>query len=90
FGELAAINGMHLQRLTRVKTKIDKPEDKRLMMEFGYLSSLPNESILVIEEANQQGYTNDGFQASGDRFSRATITSLHLWPFRQCPPLRDC
>jgi tRNA1Val (adenine37-N6)-methyltransferase len=57
FIELAAINGMHLQRLTRVKTKIDKTEDKRLMMEFGYLSSLPNETVLVIEEANQQGYT---------------------------------
>lgn len=49
FIELAAKNSLYMQKLTRVKTKIDKQE-KRLLIEMGFEKVLVSENDFVIQE----------------------------------------
>jgi tRNA1Val (adenine37-N6)-methyltransferase len=61
FRELAEAKGLHLRRLTRVKTTPEKPE-KRLLMQFGFTAKPQvSESILIIEKdnLNAQHYTEE-------------------------------
>lgn len=61
FRELAEAKGLHLRRLTRVKTTPEKPE-KRVLMQFGFTGKRQvSESTLVIEKdnLNAQHYTDE-------------------------------
>ena len=61
FREMAEAKGLHLRRITRVKTTPEKPE-KRLLMQFGFTAkSQVSESTLVIEKdnLNAQHYTDE-------------------------------
>jgi tRNA1Val (adenine37-N6)-methyltransferase len=61
FREMAEAKGLHLRRLTRVKTTPEKPE-KRLLMQFGFTAKPQvSESTLIIEKDNQnaQHYTDE-------------------------------
>ncbi|HET6990335.1 MAG TPA: methyltransferase [Bacteroidia bacterium] len=61
FREMAEAKGLHLRRLTRVKTTPEKTE-KRLLMQFGFTAKPQvSESTLVIEKdnLNAQHYTEE-------------------------------
>jgi tRNA1Val (adenine37-N6)-methyltransferase len=61
FREMAEAKGLHLRRLTRVKTTPEKPE-KRVLMQFGFTAKPQvSESTLVIEKdnLNAQNYTDE-------------------------------
>ncbi len=61
FREMAEVKGLHLRRLTRVKTTPEKAE-KRLLMQFGFTAKPQvSESVLVIEKdnLNAQHYTEE-------------------------------
>ncbi len=61
FRELAEAKGLHLRRLTRVKTTPEKTE-KRLLMQFGFTAKPQiSESTLIIEKdnLNAQNYSDE-------------------------------
>jgi tRNA1Val (adenine37-N6)-methyltransferase len=61
FREMAEAKGLHLRRITRVKTTPEKTE-KRLLMQFGFTAKPQvSESILIIEKdnLNAQHYTDE-------------------------------
>lgn len=58
FYEKAMLNKLYCTRLTRVKTKIDKPE-KRLMMEFSRHMKVIEEDEIVIQET--ENYFTDQY-----------------------------
>lgn len=61
FREMAEAKGLHLRRLTRVKTTPEKAE-KRLLMQFGFTAKPQvSESTLIIEKdnLNAQNYTDE-------------------------------
>jgi tRNA1Val (adenine37-N6)-methyltransferase len=61
FKEMAEEKGLHLRRLTRVKTTPEKTE-KRLLMQFGFTAKPQvSESTLVLEKdnLNAQHYTDE-------------------------------
>jgi tRNA1Val (adenine37-N6)-methyltransferase len=70
FIELAAENGLHLRRITRVRSTPDKTE-KRLLMQFGF-SAKPqvSESVLVMEKDPQvrHSYTDEYKELTRDYY----------------------
>lgn len=61
FREMAEAKGLHLRRITRVKTTPEKTE-KRFLMQFGFISKPQvSESTLIIEQdnLNAQHYTEE-------------------------------
>lgn len=70
FREMAEAKGLHLRRLTRVKTTPEKPE-KRLLMQFGFTAKPQvSESTLVIEKdnLNAQHYTGEYVELTKDYY----------------------
>ena len=52
FRELAEAKSFHLSKLLRVRTRLDKDEEKRQIMQFEFHPSEFSESTLVIEKRN--------------------------------------
>jgi tRNA1Val (adenine37-N6)-methyltransferase len=70
FREMAEAKGLHLRRLTRVKTTAEKPE-KRLLMQFGFTAKPQvSESSLIIEKdnLNAQHYTEEYVELTKDYY----------------------
>ena len=59
FRELAEQKGLHLSKLLRVRTRLDKEEEKRHLMQFEYNPTEFSESTLVIEKDERKSYTEE-------------------------------
>jgi tRNA1Val (adenine37-N6)-methyltransferase len=59
FRELAETKGFHLSKLLRVRTRLDKGEEKRHLMQFEFHPSEFSESTLVIEADQPMKYTEE-------------------------------
>lgn len=59
FRELAEQKGLHLSKLLRVRTRLDKDTEKRHIMQFEYQPSEFSESTLVIEKDSRMSYTDE-------------------------------
>lgn len=59
FRELAESKGLHLSKLLRVRTRLDKDTEKRHIMQFEYHPSEFSESTLVIEKDSRFDYTEE-------------------------------
>ncbi len=59
FRELAESKGLHLSKLLRVKTTLDKGEEKRHLMQFEFRPTEFSESTLVIEKDERHSYTEE-------------------------------
>ena len=59
FRELAESKGLHLSKLLRVKTTLDKGEEKRHLMQFEFRPTEFSESTLVIEREERHSYTDE-------------------------------
>lgn len=59
FRELAETKGFHLSKLLRVRTRLDKEEEKRQILQFEYQPSEFSESTLVIEQDSRMSYTDE-------------------------------
>ncbi|MGZ3884268.1 MAG: tRNA1(Val) (adenine(37)-N6)-methyltransferase [Bacteroidia bacterium] len=59
FRELAENKGFHLSKLLRVRTRLDKDEEKRHLMQFEFSPSEFSESTLVIEKDERKSYTDE-------------------------------
>jgi tRNA1Val (adenine37-N6)-methyltransferase len=59
FRELAETKGLHLSKLLRVRTTLDKGEEKRHLMQFEFLPTEFKESTLVIEKDERHSYTEE-------------------------------
>lgn len=66
FIEKAASNNLSVQKLTRVKTKIEKQE-KRLLIEFGFEKITPVENDMVIQEEDLS-FTKDYIELTNDYY----------------------
>ena len=59
FTTMAEKKGFQLSKLLRVKSRTDKPEAKRHIMQFEFLATEFSEATLVIEEEVRHQYTSD-------------------------------
>lgn len=59
FREMAEQKGFQLSKLLRVRTRLDKDEEKRQIMQFEYHPSEFSESTLVIEKDERMSYTEE-------------------------------
>lgn len=59
FRELAEDRGLHLSKLLRVRTTLDKGEEKRQLMQFEIRPTEFSESSLVIEKDERHSYTDE-------------------------------
>jgi tRNA1Val (adenine37-N6)-methyltransferase len=59
FRELAENRGFHLSKLLRVRTTLDKGEEKRHLMQFEIRPTEFSESSLVIEKDERHSYTEE-------------------------------
>ncbi len=59
FRELAEQKGLHLSKLLRVRTRLDKEEEKRHLMQFEFNPTEFSESTLVIEKDERKSYTEE-------------------------------
>lgn len=59
FRELAESKGLHLSKLLRVRTTLDKGEEKRHLMQFEFMPTEFKESTLVIEKDERHSYTEE-------------------------------
>jgi tRNA1Val (adenine37-N6)-methyltransferase len=59
FRELAETRGFHLSKLLRVRTRLDKEEEKRHIMQFEFRPTEFSESTLVIEADQAHHYTEE-------------------------------
>ncbi len=59
FRELAEAKSFHLSKLLRVRTRLDKDEEKRQIMQFEFHPSEFSESTLVIEKDSRMSYTEE-------------------------------
>ena len=59
FTSLAEKKGLHLSKLLRIKSRTDKPEAKRHIMQFEFVATEFSESTLVIEEEVRHQYTDE-------------------------------
>lgn len=59
FRELAEGKGFHLSKLLRVRTRLDKEEEKRHIMQFEFTPTEFSESTLVIETDQPLKYTEE-------------------------------
>lgn len=59
FRELAESKGFHLSKLLRIRTTLDKDEEKRHLMQFEFRPTEFSESTLVIEKDERHSYTEE-------------------------------
>ena len=59
FRELAEIKGLHLSKLLRIRTRLDKEEEKRHLMQFEFHPSEFSESTMVIESGGSEKYSDE-------------------------------
>ncbi len=59
FRELAEVRGFHLSKLLRVRTTLDKGEEKRHLMQFEFRPTEFSESTMVIEKDERHSYTDE-------------------------------
>lgn len=59
FRELAETRGFHLSKLMRIRTTLDKGEEKRHLMQFEFRPTEFSESTLVIEKDERHSYTDE-------------------------------
>lgn len=59
FREKAEANGLHLSKLLRVRTRMEKDSEKRHLMQFEFKQSEFSESTLVIEADHHRNYTEE-------------------------------
>lgn len=68
FTLLAEKQGLKLTKLLRVKSRADKPEAKRHLMQFEFVATEFSESTLVIEEELRHQYTEDYKELTKDYY----------------------
>ncbi len=59
FREQAESRGFHLSKLLRIRTTLDKDEEKRHLMQFEFHPTEFSESTLVIEKDERHSYTEE-------------------------------
>ncbi len=59
FRELAEARGFHLSKLLRVRTTLEKDEEKRHLMQFEFTATEFSESTMVIEKDERHSYTDE-------------------------------
>jgi tRNA1Val (adenine37-N6)-methyltransferase len=59
FRELAEARGFHLSKLLRIRTTLEKGEEKRQLMQFEFRPTEFSESTLVIEKDERHSYTDE-------------------------------
>jgi tRNA1Val (adenine37-N6)-methyltransferase len=59
FREQAESRGFHLSKLLRIRTTLDKDEEKRHLMQFEFRPTEFSESTLVIEKDERHSYTDE-------------------------------
>jgi tRNA1Val (adenine37-N6)-methyltransferase len=59
FRELAEARGFHLSKLLRIRTTLDKGEEKRHLMQFEFRATEFSESTMVIEKDERHSYTDE-------------------------------
>lgn len=59
FRELAETKGFHLSKLMRIRTTLEKGEEKRHLMQFEFRPTEFSESTLVIEKDERHSYTDE-------------------------------
>jgi tRNA1Val (adenine37-N6)-methyltransferase len=59
FREQAESRGFHLSKLLRIRTTLDKGEEKRHLMQFEFRPTEFSESTLVIEKDERHSYTEE-------------------------------
>ncbi len=59
FRELAEVKGLHLSKLLRIRTRLDKEEEKRHLMQFEFHPSEFSESTMVIEAGGPEKYSDE-------------------------------
>ena len=68
FRELAEARGFHLSKLLRVRTTLDKEEEKRQLMQFEFRPTEFSESLLVIEKDERHSYTDEYKELTKDYY----------------------
>ncbi len=68
FTLLAEKKGLHLSKLLRIKSRTDKPEAKRHIMQFEFVSTEFSESTLIIEEEVRHQYTPEYKELTKDYY----------------------
>ncbi len=68
FRELAEQKGLHISKLLRVRTRLDKEEEKRQLMQFEFSPSEFSESTLVIEKDERHSYTEEYKELTKDYY----------------------
>lgn len=68
FRELAKENGLYLSKMLRVKTRLDKEEEKRQIMQFEFSPTEFSESTLVIEKNERMSYTEEYKELTKDYY----------------------
>lgn len=68
FRALAEKKGLHLSKLLRVKSRIDKETDKRHLMQFEIKPTEFSEKTLIIEQEERHQYTDDYKELTKDYY----------------------
>jgi tRNA1Val (adenine37-N6)-methyltransferase len=68
FRELAKERGLHLSKLLRVRTRIDKETEKRHLMQFEFSPSSFSEETIVIEKDERHSYTEEYKELTKDYY----------------------
>ena len=68
FRELAEQKGFHLSKLLRIRTRLDKDEEKRHLMQFEFMPSEFSESTLVLEKDERHSYTEEYKELTKDYY----------------------
>ncbi len=68
FRELAKEKGLHLSKLLRVRTRIDKETEKRHLMQFEFSPSSFSEETIVIEKDERHSYTEEYKELTKDYY----------------------
>jgi tRNA1Val (adenine37-N6)-methyltransferase len=66
FRDLAEAKGLHLSKLLRIKSRLDKTEDKRHIMRFEFTPKSFSEETIVIEKDNRHQYTREYMELTKD------------------------
>jgi tRNA1Val (adenine37-N6)-methyltransferase len=68
FREKAETSGLHLSKLLRVRTRMEKDSEKRHLMQFEFKQSEFSESTLVIEADSHRNYTDEYKELTKDYY----------------------
>ncbi len=68
FRALAEKKGLHLSKLLRVKSRIDKEADKRHLMQFEIKPTEFSEKTIIIEQEERHQYTDDYKELTKDYY----------------------